>query len=254
MLGALDKLHMMHRCWRYRFKSEVPSLRLVRKAALRGCTLLDIGANRGIYSIYMSRAAGPDGRVIAFEAQPELGDYLESVKRSFGLDNLTIANIGLSSEAGTRTLSRKAVCSGGASLESGLPDGLESIPVTVARLDDYLTENHIGPIHFIKCDVEGHEWDVFKGAETTLRRDLPILLFECGHSKAETGKLFGYLCELGYDGYFFHVSRSNHRSYLHNGRGRYVHFSNFSEYEYVRPGLLLRNYVFLERGTRPESL
>ena len=72
-LGLNEKLHMIHRCWRLRFKSEVPSIHYVRTAALAGATVLDIGANKGVFSIYMSRAAGPDGQLFAFEAQPELG-------------------------------------------------------------------------------------------------------------------------------------------------------------------------------------
>ena len=57
-----------------------------------GRTVIDIGANKGVFSIYMSRAAGPDGMLIAFEAQPELGDHLRAVKQAFGLDNMTLVN------------------------------------------------------------------------------------------------------------------------------------------------------------------
>ena len=94
MLSQSNNWRMSYRCWRYRCKSEVPSISFVRNANLEGKTLLDIGANRGIYSIYMSRAAGENGRVIAFEPQPELKAHLETIKRSFRLSNLEIENIG----------------------------------------------------------------------------------------------------------------------------------------------------------------
>ena len=45
--------------------------------------MLDIGANRGIYSIYMSHSAGINGKVIAFEAQPELKEYLLNLPKQF---------------------------------------------------------------------------------------------------------------------------------------------------------------------------
>ena len=90
MLDQSNKLRMIHRCWRYRFKSEVPSIRLVLGADLKGRTLLDIGANRGVYSIYMSRAAGVSGKLVSFEPQPELVEHLRSVKRRFRLKNMTI--------------------------------------------------------------------------------------------------------------------------------------------------------------------
>ena len=78
-LSFYEKLHMVHRCWRLRFKSEVPDIRYVRQAGLAGSTVIDIGANKGVFSIYMSRAAGPGGKLLAFEAQPELGDHLRGV-------------------------------------------------------------------------------------------------------------------------------------------------------------------------------
>lgn len=55
-----------------------------------GTTVLDVGANYGIYSYYMSKAAGPPGRLFAFEAQPELGTHLEALKETYHLENLTL--------------------------------------------------------------------------------------------------------------------------------------------------------------------
>jgi FkbM family methyltransferase len=254
MLNAFEKLHMAHRCWRYRFKSEVPSIHFVRNADFKGKTLLDVGANHGIYSIYLSRAAGNDGRVVSFEAQPELGSHLRAVKESFQLANLTIENIGLSSTPGKRVLRRTRVGAGSASFHDSASPGLEEVEVQVVRLDDYLEDAGLGPIHFIKCDVEGHEWDVLKGGTSALRRDLPILLLECAHDIASAGEFFDFLCDLGYDGFFYHVDRRDHRSYLHKNRGHYVHYSEFSTHKYVRSGLRLRNYLFLKRGLAPESV
>jgi FkbM family methyltransferase len=254
MWNDSNKLRMMHRCWSYRFKSEVPSIHLVRQANFTGRTLLDVGANKGIYSIYMSRAAGANGRVVSFEPQPELGDHLQTIKRKFCLDNMTIANVGLSSRPDVLKLHRSKVGSGGASFHHQDLAGLEELEVPVTTLDQYATENQLGTVHFIKCDVENNELDVFRGGEKTLKRDLPILLFECNYEIAECGELFSYLCELGYDGYFFFVSQADHARYRYKGRGRYVHYSEFADYECVRPGMRLRNYVFLKRGTRPESI
>ena len=229
-LNPLQKLHMVHRCWRLRFKSEVPSIQYVRQAPLAGTTVLDIGANKGVFSIYMSRAAGPNGRLIAFEAQPELGDHLEAVKQSFRLDNMTIVNQGLSSNTGVRTMHRSEAGSGMASFHSTAPSGLQAINVPVMRLDDYVSEQELGEISFIKCDVEGHELEVFKGGERTLRHCLPTLLFECHDDEAERGELFEFLTGLGYSGYFFHVSRSDHRSLFHKGRGQYIPYDQQASY------------------------
>ena len=254
MLSQSNKWRMRYRCWRYRFKSEVPSISFVRSAALRGGTLLDIGANRGIYSIYLSQAAGPAGRVIAFEPQPELGRHLEDVRESFGLRNLTIENLGLSSAAGRLLMRRPSAGAGAASLHIDPAAGWEEFEVPVEKLDDYAARHGLGPVRLIKCDVESHELEVFRGAEQILRRDLPALIFECNHQIAGHGEMFGYLNDLGYDGHFFYVSPEDHRSLLRKNRGFYVPASRFADYPCVREGLDARNYLFLRRGLDPAAV
>lgn len=242
-LSFAESLHMRHRFWRCRFKSEAPSIRFILESDFSGGTLLDIGANKGVFSYYMSRAAGPAGTVHAFEAQPELGPHLRAVRATFRLDNLRILNEGLSSAPGRMTLRRDAAGSGTASFHHGVGD-LEELDIPVTTVDDYLAGVGRPPVRFIKCDVEGHELQVFRGAEKTLRRDGPQLLFECHHSEARDGRLFEFLTGLGYDGVFFHVAPDDHRSLLHRTRGRYLHFSEFGRHPYARPGIRHRNYVF----------
>lgn len=242
---------MVHRCWRLRFKSEVPSIKYVREARLAGTTVIDIGANKGVFSIYMSRAAGPNGRLIAFEAQPELGEHLRDVKLSFGLDNMTLVNRGLSSSSGILTMRRTSAGSGMASFHNEASAGLQEIDIPVIQLDSYVKENAVGPVSFIKCDVEGHELEVFRGAESLLRRDKPTLLFECHDDEADRGELFGFLTGLGYDGYFFYVTRDDHKSFFNKGRGQFIPFDQRASYPHVHPSVSHRNFVFVERGSHP---
>ena len=250
-MGLIGKLHMIQRCWRYRFLAEVSSIRYLRSLHLGGTTLLDIGARWGVYSVYMSRAAGIDGAVMAFEAQPELGAHLQSVKQAFNLKNLQIINLGLSSSVGTKTMHRSYVGFGGASfhLHGEIIEGMEELEVPVTALDTFLGDRD-DPISFIKCDVEGHEHDVFLGAEQTLKKHMPTLLFECTKEEADKGEIFRYLVELGYDGYFFHVTPEDHDTYLRRGRGHFVHYSEHASLPYCRPSVLHRNYFFVPQGTR----
>lgn len=250
-LSFFEKLHAMHRCWRLRFKSEAPSIKYVRTAIPQGVTVLDIGANKGVYSIYLSRAAGPGGRLVAFEAQPELGPHLLDVQQSFRLANMTLVNKGLSSAPGVLTMRRTEAGSGMASFEFNAPEARESIDIAVVALDDYAAEHDLGPVSFIKCDVEGHELPVFKGGEMLLRRDHPTLLFECHDSDAEESELFSYLTDLGYDGFFFHVSPADHRSWFRKNRGKFVHFSESANYSHVHPDVHHRNYLFVRKGSEP---
>ena len=75
----------------------------------------------------------------------------------------------------------------------------------MVTLDEYLRDNSVRPIAFIKCDVEGHELDVFRGAESMLVEDRPVLLFECEqrHRGARPiDDVFDYLTSLGFVGHF----------------------------------------------------
>ena len=252
---SLFKLHMMHRCWRYRYKSEVASIEFVLNAGLEGKTLLDIRANKGVYSIFMSRAAGPDGRVIGFEPQPELGPHLQRVKENFGLDNFEIVECGLSSSPGELIMRRSEPGSGQASVNPlRESDRSEERVIQVTTLDQYFAGNSYDPISFIKCDVEDHEYEVFLGGSELLSRDMPTLLFEVHEQEAEKGKIFSYLSELSSEGSFFHVTPQDHASLLHKGRGKYVSYAEWPEYEYCHPDLKFRNYIFMAKGKTPRTL
>jgi FkbM family methyltransferase len=198
-----EKLHAYHRFWRYRLRSERQEIALLMSEKLRGATVLDIGANRGIYSYWMHRAVGPAGRVIAFEPQPELVDHLADLKRTFRLDRLTIVGAGLSDKPGELSLIRPRGHWGGASFEWDAPQfDCDVMRTPVVTLDDYLKSHDVPPPQFIKCDVEGHEASVFRGAAKTLAAHHPTLLFEQHDGGTPKNDLLEYLSDLGYAGYF----------------------------------------------------
>ena len=253
-LSFAEKLHMRHRFLRCRYKSEAPSIRFLLESPFAAGTLVDVGANVGVFAYYLSRLAGPTGKVYAFEAQPELGPHLEAVASSFGLENLKIVNRGLSSRPGVLKMQRSKAGSGQASFHHETGGGLDEIDVPVTTLDAFFSQTPHDPIRFIKCDVEGHELEVFRGAEGILREDGPVLLFECHHDQAEQGELFAFLAGLGYDGVFFHVDPADHASLLHRTRGSYQPYTAFDRFEYVRPGVRHRNYIFMKDRKRLAEL
>lgn len=202
-LGFVEYWHMLHRAWRYRFRTERDEIGFLLKQDLAGKLAVDIGANRGIYSFWMHKKVGPTGRVVGFEPQPEMIEALNRLRNSFKLSNFTIVNAGLSTEPGELQLVRKPDHWGGASFEREPTGDEESMIVPVTTLDLHAAEHFDRPVGFIKCDVEGHEPMVFRGAERVLREDRPTLLFECHEKQVSDGEFFGYLEGLGYSGSFF---------------------------------------------------
>jgi len=65
--------------------------------------------------------------------------------------------------------------------------------VDCKRLDDI----YIGKTSFIKIDVEGHELEVLKGAENTIRRCMPTILIEIHNFEKSEVPIF--MKSLGYD-------------------------------------------------------
>ncbi len=235
-MNLIDRLHMLHRFWRYRMITEAGSVKFLLRQELLGTTLLDVWANRGIYSYWMSRKAGPTGKVIAFEPQPELGPFLEDLRDTFGLHNLEIVNKAVSDSCGSGRLFRSRVGDGGARLSSrDDDDAAGTLSVGVTTLDEYLAGMRLPRISFIKIDVEGRELGVMTGAERVIRDNRPIILFECHHPDAEKGGAFAFLRGLGYGGFFFHG-------------GRRRDYTLFDKVPYRVPGLAHRNYVVVHGG------
>lgn len=237
-MNIIDKAHMLHRFWRYRLRTESESIKFLLEQNLTGETLLDIGANKGIYTYWMSKKAGRNGRVLSFEPQPELRSFLNDVKQSFNLQNVTIINEGLSDTPGKFKMYRKKAGAGGAKLAKPgevIPEkeGLREVEVSLTTLDEYLEDKKLNKISFIKCDVEGHELHVFKGAEKTLKAHMPTLLFECLHQEAIRGELFTYLTDLGYKGFFIQNNKK-------------VDYRNFKDYPYRKSTTEHRNYIFMK--------
>jgi len=200
-----EVLKAYHRFWRYRLRTERDELAFVFKQRLAGSTIIDIGANRGAFSYWLHRCAGREGRVVAFEPQPELGEFLTQLKKRLRLNQLTIVRNGVSDRPGTLQLVRPRGHWGGASfhLDPKQAD-CEVIPVPVTTLDDYASQNDLGRVSFIKCDVQDHELSAFRGGVNLLTTHKPTLLVEQLDNVFQTREVPEFLYSLGYRGYFFY--------------------------------------------------
>ena len=87
------------------------------------------------------------------------------------------------------------------SLERTRPVAGRIYSVNSVRADDLLPSELV--VHFVKCDVEGHELAVLHGLERLLRRCRSPLLVEIEqrHQTTPIARTFTYLAELGYAGF-----------------------------------------------------
>jgi FkbM family methyltransferase len=165
-----------------------------------GMVFYDIGANIGFFSLLASRIVGKDGRVIAFEADPEIAARLRLHVRRNDFLALSIEQSAVWSEASMVLFERTDPAM---SPDRGLGHVVsksagDTIQVNAVSLDEYV---RTAPApDFLKCDVEGAEVEVFRGAQRLLTEKRPIILCEM-HSKENHRVLleefarFGYTCK-----------------------------------------------------------
>ncbi len=139
----------------------------------KGDFAVDVGANVGYITSLIATRIGPEGSVLAFEPHPKVFELLERNVARWNADDATGAlearRLAISSEAGIGHLNvdaNSASHMGLASLREGAEGGApEDYEVELARLDDLVGDRKV---QLLKIDVEGHELEVLRGAESLL--------------------------------------------------------------------------------------
>lgn len=133
---------------------------LLRERLKPGGTFLDAGANVGFYSLIASGLVGPSGTVLAVEADPYNASRLAANVALNRMNNVRVANFGLSDKAETLRLGRDTGGNrGGNSFLSNSPDG---VSVQCKTLADVLLSEGIQKVDGAKMDIEGFEFRVLQ--------------------------------------------------------------------------------------------
>jgi FkbM family methyltransferase len=168
-----------------------------------GMTVMDVGANVGMYSLLAARVVGPTGKVYAFEPVPDTFARLQEHITMNGLTHVVPISIALSDSNGTVKIS--VARNGRSSLF--LHTTSDFIEVPMETLDSFIASHGIEEVHAIKVDVEGSEMHVVRGMRQLLSRsDKPLLMFEINPSTlAAAGttaeELFNAIVSYGYAGH-----------------------------------------------------
>lgn len=201
------KVRYLYRAFKARYRDQRSEFRAILSVLRRGDVAVDVRAHKGAYLYWLRKVVGAEGKVFAYEPQPSLAVYLESVCQAMGWQNVLVHDCALSATMGMGTLHVPGEGdSPGASLDQAtLTNQLgQRHECKLDTLDHQL--KGVGRVALVKVDVEGHELQVFRGGSGILSRDRPVLLFECetrhlrSHSMQD---VFTYLEGLGYEGRFF---------------------------------------------------
>jgi FkbM family methyltransferase len=195
-------LHLNPRTGRTYFEGDSePEVQTALQQNLRpGMVFYDIGANVGFFSLLAARIVGKDGRVVAFEADPEIAARLREHVTRNDFRAISVEEKAVWSEPSTVFFARTDPAR---SPDRGLghivaTGAVDTIQINAVSLDKYVQT--VPAPDFLKCDVEGAEVEVFRGAQRLLTEKRPGILCEM-HSDAnrrlllETFARFGYACK-----------------------------------------------------------
>jgi FkbM family methyltransferase len=157
---------------------EEPELSVLADLVAAGDYVLDIGANIGIYTKRMSELTGPNGKVISMEPVPATFEILSSNVRALKLGNVRCLNAAASDHTGLVKMEVPKYDTGWSNIYRARIVDNSCGTIQAISLDEAFRD--LNRLDFIKCDVEGHELSVLRGATCLIQKHHPKWLIEVG--------------------------------------------------------------------------
>lgn len=158
------------------------AMRDALQAVRPGGVFVDVGANVGTHSMFMSRHAS---KTYAVEPWPDAVLRLEEHLKINAISNVEIRPVGYSNQVTTLPYHIPPGFNKGwgsfsqtyaSDKYSGKEQGVIDLPLVPGDLD--LLERGVENVGLIKIDIEGFEKPAFEGLAQILKRDRPAALFE----------------------------------------------------------------------------
>jgi FkbM family methyltransferase len=158
-----------------------------------GMTVLEVGANIGVFTVPLARFVHPGGRVIAFEPQRIMYQMLCGNLALNAIDNVVAHNCAAGRSSGSIAVP---------SVDYSKPGNFGAVSLARSSQGDIVALVTIDSLalpscHLIKVDVEGMELDVLEGAYSTLRQFRPLLYVE-NDQPEKSPPLIAHLLALDY--------------------------------------------------------
>lgn len=176
-----------------------------------GDVCLDVGANYGEWSYYMSKCTGSTGKVFAIEPVPQTTLILKRTLKKFSLLNVEMHQLVFGDSNRNMIMCVPREKYGfynlpGAFVTIDEKDTGSNVKVQMVSLDSFVNEHNIEKMDFVKCDIEGAEMLFFKGAVGVLSKNKPVIICEITEKFAArfdytTKTVFELLDRLGYDSF-----------------------------------------------------
>lgn len=189
---------------------EYKTVNMFKEHIQSGNVIIDIGANIGMYTLLASDLAGSTGKVYAFEPSKETFAVLNKNIEGNNKKNVSTHQLALSNKREKVSLRVPVVAQGRADAFNSIhvieDDGNkeEGEYMETMTLDQFVKEQQIKEIDFIKIDIEGAELLCLQGARNTLEHIKPrVIVFEsfepfCKRFNYGQADIILYLHKFGY--------------------------------------------------------
>jgi len=176
--------------------------KLVSRIIKEGMICIDLGSNIGYYAVLESKKVGKNGRVYAIEASPDNFNCLQKNCKLQNFTNLESYNFAGSEKNGEVNFITKTISNWSRVMREGEePDPSDIVTKVPAKtIDTFVQESGIKKFDFFRMDVEGYEYNIYKGMKESIKKFKPILLIEF-HAIKLGENLKKFLIELQNDGY-----------------------------------------------------
>ncbi|MDM5284692.1 FkbM family methyltransferase [Peribacillus frigoritolerans] len=166
----------------------------------KGDYVIDAGGCYGDTALFFAHEVGMDGKVFSFEF---IESNLSIFEKNININKNLSKRISIIKNPVWETsgIDLYLADMGPASIVSYHP--FSSMKVKTISIDDFVFENKVPKIDFIKMDIEGAELNALKGAKTTILRHQPKLAICLYHNAGDFSQIFEYIMKLGINYKFY---------------------------------------------------
>jgi FkbM family methyltransferase len=167
-----------------------------------GMTVIDVGANGGVYTFSAALKVGSEGRVLAVEPFSGCVNCLQNTCQINNLSWVTVCAGAASDFDGTVKLRLHNASELNEIISTNDTSDVAFEEIPCFTLDTLMEKEQLTRVDILKIDAENHELAVLKGSGRLLSKYTPVIIYEnIAGSKGSNYEVAKYLTQHGYELY-----------------------------------------------------
>jgi FkbM family methyltransferase len=167
---------------------EAETVQVISRVIRPGDTIIEIGANVGSHTLLIGQKAGSNGRVYAIEptlfARQKLIDNLSLNPELNSV--ITVHDFLITDQSDKHP--KRAIKSSWPSKKNIAERSDETVASPAISVDEFISDNGIERLDFLKIDIDGYDYKALLGAENAIEQLKPIVYIElCEWALNESG-------------------------------------------------------------------